>query len=74
MTNSDPITNLPKINIDNKEYYIDSLPDEGKGLVNGLKTADNQIMLYNDTLKLINIGKQKMIEDLRKIIDNVKPA
>ena len=74
MTNSDPKTNRPKINIDNKEYYIDSLPDEGKGLVNGLKTADNQIMLYNDTLKLINISKQKMIEDLRKIIDNVEPA
>ena len=74
MTISDPKNNRPKINIDNKEYYIDSLPDEGKGLVNGLKTADNQIMLYNDTLKLINISKQKMIEDLRKIIDNVEPA
>ena len=74
MTNSDPKTNRPKINIDEKEYYVDSLPDEGKGLVNGLKTADNQIMLYHDTLKLINISKQKMIEDLRKIIKNVEPA
>jgi len=74
MTNSDPKTNRPKINIDGKEYYIDSLPDEGKGLFNGLKTADNQIMLYNDTLKLINISKQKMIDDLRKIIENVEPA
>ena len=74
MTNSDPKTNRPKINIDDKEYYIDSLPDEAKGLFNGLKTADNQIMLYNDTLKLINISKQKMIEDLRKIIENVETA
>tara|TARA_B100001093_G_scaffold381432_1_gene366966 strand:+ start:231 stop:455 length:225 start_codon:yes stop_codon:yes gene_type:complete len=74
MTNSDQKANRPKINIDNREYYIDSLSDEGKGLVNGLKTADNQLMLYNDTLKLINISKQKMIEDLRKIIENVEPA
>lgn len=74
MTNSDPKTNRPKINIDDKEYFLDSLPDEGKGLVNGLKTADNQIRLYSDTLKLINISKQKMIEDLRKIIENVQPA
>ena len=74
MTNSDPKTNRPKINIDNKEYYIDSLPDEGKGLVNGLKTADNQIMLYTDTLKLINISKQKLIEDLKKILENIEPA
>ena len=74
MTNSDQKANRPKINIDNREYYIDSFPEEGKGLVNGLKTADNQLMLYNDTLKLINISKQKMIEDLRKIIENVEPA
>ena len=74
MTNSDPKINRPKINIDDKEYFFDSLPEEGKGLVNGLKTADKQIRLYNDTLKLINISKQKMIEDLRKIIENVQPA
>ena len=74
MTNSDPKTNRLKIKIDDKEYFFDSLPDEGKGLVNGLKTADHQIRLYNDTLKLINISKQKMIEDLRKIIENVQPA
>ena len=74
MTNSDPKTNRLKIKIDDKEYFFDSLPDEGKGLVNGLKTADNQIRLYNDTLKLINISKQKMIEELRKIIENVEPV
>ena len=74
MTNSDPKTNRPKINIDDKEYFFDTLSDEGKGLVNGLKTADNQIRLYNDTLKLINISKQKMIEDLRKILENVEQA
>ena len=74
MTNSDPKTNRAKIKIDDKEYFFDSLPDEGKGLVNGLKTADNQIRLYNDTLKLINISKQKMIEELRKIIENVEPV
>ena len=74
MTNSDPKTNRTKIKIDDKEYFFDSLPDEGKGLVNGLKTADNQIRLYNDTLKLINISKQKMIEELRKIIENVEPV
>ena len=74
MTNSDPKTNRAKIKIDDKEYFFDSLPDEGKGLVNGLKTADNQIRLYNDTLKLINISKQKMVEELRKIIENVQPV
>ena len=65
--------NRPILNIDNSEYYIDSLPEEGKVLVNGLRTADLQIKMYEDTLKMINIGKMKMLEDLRKIVENIEP-
>ena len=65
--------NRPVLNIDDAEYYIDSLPDEGKGLVNGLRTADIQIKMYEDTLKLINIGKMKLLEDLKKIVENIEP-
>ena len=39
--------NLPILNIDNSEYYIDSQPEKGKGWVNGLRTADVQIKMYN---------------------------
>tara|TARA_Y100000589_G_scaffold300686_1_gene311020 strand:- start:90 stop:311 length:222 start_codon:yes stop_codon:yes gene_type:complete len=63
----------PVLNIDNEEYYIDSLPDEGKGLVNGLRTADIQLKMYEDTLKMINISKMKMLEDLKKIVKNIEP-
>ena len=65
--------NRPILNIDNAEYFIDSLPDEGKGLVNGLRTADAQLKIYEDTLKMINIGKMKMLEDLKKIVKNIEP-
>ena len=65
--------NRPILNIDNSEYYIDSLPEEGKGLVNGLRTADVQIKMYEDTLKMINISKIKMLEDLKKIVENIEP-
>ena len=65
--------NRPILNIDNSEYYIDLLPEEGKGLVNGLRTADLQIKMYEDTLKMINIGKMKMLEDLKKIVENIEP-
>ena len=64
--------NRPILNIDNDEYYIDLLPEEGKGLVNGLRTADAQLKIYEDTLKMINIGKMKMLEDLKKIIENIE--
>ena len=69
----DSSKNRPILNIDNAEYYIDSLPEEGKGLVNGLRTADLQIKMYEDTLKMINIGKTKMLEDLKKIVVNIEP-
>ena len=65
--------NRPILNIDNSEYYIDSLPEEGKGLVNGLRTADVQIKMYEDTLKMINISRMKMLEDLKKIVENIEP-
>ena len=65
--------NRPKLNIDDCEYYIDSLPDEGKGLVNGIRTADLQLKMYEDTLKMINIGKMKLLEDLKKIVKNIEP-
>jgi len=65
--------NRPILNIDNDEYYIDLLSEEGKGLVNGLRTADVQIKMYEDTLKMINIGRMKMLEDLKKIVENIEP-
>ena len=65
--------NRPILNIDNSQYYIDSLPEEGKGLVNGLRTADLQIKMYEDTLKMINIGKMKLLEDLKRIVENIEP-
>ena len=42
----DSIKKRPILPIDNSEYYVDSLPDEGKGLVNGLRIADVQIKMY----------------------------
>ena len=65
--------NRAVLNLDNAEYYIDLLPDEGKGLVNGLRTADAQLRMYEDTLKMINIGRMKMLEDLKKIVENIEP-
>ena len=61
------------LKIDNFEYLIDSLPDEGKQILNGLRTADAQTKIYEDTLKLINVGKTKLIEDLKKILDKIEP-
>ncbi len=73
MTNSKQNSVVNKIKIDNSEYYFDSLTDEAKQLVTGLRTADTQLRMHEDTIKLISIGKAKMIEDLKKILEHIKP-
>ena len=65
--------NKQKLKFDDSEYFIEDLPKEAKQLVIGLRTADAQTKMYEDTLKLIAVGKNKMAEDLKKILDQIKP-
>ena len=62
-----------KLKIDDKEYLIESLPDEAKKLIAGLKTSDLQTNMFQDTLKLIAISKTKMLEDLKIILKDIEP-
>ena len=72
MENLDNKSNQGKIKFEDKEYSLDKLPKEGKDLVNGLKTAEAQLRMYQDTLKLISFSKSKMIGDLKKILENIE--
>ena len=62
-----------KLKFDNSEYFLDDLPKEAKQLVMGLRTADAQTKMYEDTLKLIAVGKNKMVADLKMILDKIEP-
>ena len=62
-----------KLKFDNSEYFFDDLPKEAKQLVMGLRTADAQTKMYEDTIKLIAVGKNKMIADLKMILDKIEP-
>ena len=65
--------NQRKLKFDDSEYLFDSLPDEAKQLVTGLRAADAQTKMYEDTLKLIAVGKRKMVDDLKKILTDIDP-
>ena len=62
-----------KLKFDDSEYFLDDLPKEAKQLVMGLRTADAQTKMYEDTLKLIAVGKNKMVEELKGILDKIQP-
>ena len=62
-----------KLKFDDSEYFLDDLPKEAKQLVIGLRTADAQTKMYEDTIKLIALGKNKMVQDLKMILDKIEP-
>ena len=61
------------LKIDDSEYLVDSLPDKAKEIIAGLRTADLQIKMHQDTLKLLSFSKAKLVEDLKKILDYIEP-
>ena len=73
MESSDKESNQKKLKFDDKEYLVETLPDEAKQLITGLRTADAQTRMYEDTLKLISIGKRKMVEELKIILEKIEP-
>ena len=66
-------SNKQKLKFDDSEYFLDDLPEEGKQLLMGLRTADAQTKMYQDTIKLIALGKNKMVQDLKVILDKIEP-
>ena len=72
MENLNTEANNKKIKIGDDEYLFDSLPEDAKKLITGLRTADIQTNMYEDTLRLISISKTKMIEDLKNILKNIE--
>ena len=66
--------NQRKLKFDDSEYLFDDLSDEAKQLITGLRAADAQTKMYEDTLKLIAVGKNKMVADLKIILDKVEPV
>ncbi len=62
-----------KLKFEGSEYYMDSLPEPVKQLIAGINAADSQTKIYQDTLNLIAVGKSKLIEDLKKGLEDIDP-
>ena len=73
MSNSELKEPKKKLKFDGSEYYMDSLPEEVKQLIAGINAADIQTRMYQDTLKLISVGKSKLVEELKKKLENIDP-
>tara|TARA_B100000886_G_C20069050_1_gene345044 strand:- start:58 stop:309 length:252 start_codon:yes stop_codon:yes gene_type:complete len=65
---------LPMLNFDGKKYDINLLPDEVKNLLKGLQIADTQIQMHKDTLRLLDLGKNSLVTQLKQKLKDISPV
>ena len=60
------------LTFDGKKYIMEDLSDEIKEIIKSLQIADAQLKMHEDTLKLLSIGKNTLVNDLRKKLKDIK--
>ena len=61
------------ITINDKKYNLASLSDEIKNDLTGLRICESQLRLHQDTLKLLNVSRQAISNQLQTKLKDVKP-
>ena len=59
------------LTFEGKKYIMEDLSDEIKELIKSLQIADAQLKMHEDTLKLLSIGKNSLVNELRKKLENI---
>jgi len=71
MTTKDFNNKKAVLTFDGKKYIMEDLSDEIKEVIKNLQIADAQLKMHEDTLKLLSIGKNSLVNDLRKKLENI---
>ena len=71
MTTKDFDNKKPVLTFDGKKYIMENLSDEIKNVIRNLQIADAQLKMHEDTLKLLSIGKNSLVNNLRKKLENL---
>ena len=59
------------LTFDGKKYIMDELSEEIKEIIKSLQIADAQLKMHEDTLKLLSIGKNSLVNDLRMKLKDI---
>ena len=63
--NTNDSTN-PVLTFEGKKYLINELSNEIKESIKALQTADAQLKMHQDTLKLLSISRNSLVNQLRE--------
>ena len=61
------------LSFDDKKYDINSLEEETKKVLTGLRVSDAQIKFYEDTLRVLVTGRTSLVNDLKAKLKDVEP-
>ena len=62
--------NITVLTFEGKKYDINNLSNDTKEIVKGLQVAETQLKMYEDTLKLLTIGRNSLADQLRVKLQN----
>ena len=60
----------PVLTFEGKQYNVNDLSNETKEIIKGLQIAETQLKMYEDTLKLLRIGRNSLAIQLRVKLKN----
>ena len=62
----------PVLTFEGKKYYINELSNEIKDSIKELQIAETQLKMHQDTLKLISISRNTLVDQLREKLKNLE--
>ena len=62
--------NITVLTFEGKKYDVNNLSNDAKEIVKGLQIAETQLKMYEDTLKLLTIGRNSLADQLRVKLQN----
>jgi len=71
MTTKDFNNNKAVLTFEGKKYIMEDLSDEIKDVIKSLQVADAQLKMHEDTLKLLSISKNSLVNNLRKKLKDI---
>ena len=70
MTEKNTKNNSPILTFEGKKYEVNNLSNDTKEIIKGLQVAETQLKMYEDTLKLLSIGRNSLADQLRVKLKN----
>ena len=62
----------PVLTFEGKRYFINDLSNEIKESIKVLQIAETQLKMHQDTLKLLSISRNSLVNELREKLKNVE--